>query len=354
MPPVPGQRLDGPERPELLLPLGAQANLFLISVLQVRHRPHMHLPVVSIDDDRVAVFGKRHQTHSLSDDRNAHGARDDHHMAGHRTVFQHQTAKIGARIIQQLSRTHGARKHDGIGRQLVHAAPGIAGELTQQPVGQIVKIMHPLAQIRIRHAHHPRLGVALHLLDGGFGRQTVMDRLFHAANPALVMGKHPVGFQHLAVLAFLRHVTPRQHVVDRDPERTERFRKPDDFLFRIFVQKIGHDDAMLVQHHMSEPDTFVVTIALDRHRTGEIEFQPRSCDLLEIAGSDHLGDHHRGGLERLDLILAVVATRLVLHDQNAQRASGPQDRHAEEGMVDLFAGFRQVAERRMRLGIGKV
>jgi len=75
---------------------------------------------------------------------------------------------------------------------------------------------------------------------------------------------------------------------------------------------------------------------------------------FEFAGGDHLGDHHRRGFQRLDLVLAIVAARLVLDDENAERAAGPEDRHAEEGMVDLFAGFREITESRMRLRIGKV
>ncbi len=314
----------------------------------------MHLPVVAIDDDRVAVFGKCHEPHSLPHDRNAHGARDDHHVAGHRAVFQHEAAQVLSRIIQQFRRAHGAGKHDGIGWQLVHAATRIPGQLAQKPVGEIVEIMHPLAQIRIRHAHHPRLGIALHLFDSRFGREPVMDRLFHAANPALVVGEHPVALQHLAMLAFLRHIAARQHVVDRDPERAQRFGQPDDFLVRILVQKIGHNDPMLVQHHMPEPDPLVIAITLYRHRTGEIEFQSRRSNLLEVARGDHLGDHHSGGFERLDLVFAIVAAGLVLHDQNPERAPGSQDRHAEEGMVDFFARLRQVAEGGMRLRIGKV
>ncbi len=57
--------------------------------------------------------------------------------------------------------------------------------------------------------------------------------------------------------------------------------------------------------------------------------------------------HHRGGFERLDLVLAIVCgLRAVLHDQNAERAAGAQHRHAEEGVIDLFARLRQVGEGR--------
>ena len=214
--------------------------------------------------------------------------------------------------------------------------------------------MHALAKVRIRQAHHARLGVALHLLDSSFRRQAIVDRLFHAPHPALVMGKHAVGLEDVAVLAFHGNFAPRQHVVDRDPERAQRVGQPADFLLAVFVEEIGDDDARLVQHHVTEADAFRIAVAIDRHRSREIELQPWPGDLLQFAGGDHLGEHHRCRFERFELVFAIVALRLVLHDENAKASPGPQDRHAEEGMVDLFTGFRQVAEGRMCLGIRKI
>ncbi len=122
-----------------------------------------------------------------------------------------------ARIVEQFGSAHGAGDDDGVVREAVAgSAARIAGQLPQQAVGEIVEIVHPLAQIRIGQAHHARLGVALHLFDRRFRRQAVADRLFQPAHPALVVGEHAVGFQHLAVLALHGDVAARQHVVDRD------------------------------------------------------------------------------------------------------------------------------------------
>ena len=74
----------------------------------------------------------------------------------------------------------------------------------------------------------------------------------------------------------------------------------------------------------------------------------------QFAGGDHLGDHHRGGLQRLDLFLDVSALGAVLHHEHAERVAGAQDRHAEERMVDFFAGFRAERERRMALRVREV
>ena len=74
----------------------------------------------------------------------------------------------------------------------------------------------------------------------------------------------------------------------------------------------------------------------------------------ELARGDHLGEHHRGGLQRLVFLLGIGALRAVLHHQHAERVAGAQDRHAEEGVIDLFAGLRPEGEGRMALRVGEV
>ena len=69
---------------------------------------------------------------------------------------------------------------------------------------------------------------------------------------------------------------------------------------------------------------------------------------------DHLGQHHRGGLERFDLFLRIGALRPILHHQHAERVAGTQDRDAQEGVVDFFAGLRPVRVGRVRRGVGQV
>jgi hypothetical protein len=132
-----------------------------------------------------------------------------------------------------------------------------AHQLAQQPVGEVVEIAHPLAQIGIGHVLHARAHVALHLFDRRFRGQAVADRLIQAAHPALVVGEHAVGFEHGAVLAFERHFAARQHVVDRQPQRSERLFEPLRFLVAILVEQVGDDDARLVQHDMAKPDAVI-------------------------------------------------------------------------------------------------
>ena len=122
----------------------------------------------------------------------------------------------------------------------------------QQPVGEVVEIVQPLAQIGIGHAQHAGARVALHLLDRRLGREAVADRLLQPAHPAAVVGEHAVGFEHLAMLALEGDVAALQHVVDREAQRAERVVEPPHSCLGVLVDQIGDDDARLVQHDMAE------------------------------------------------------------------------------------------------------
>ena len=74
----------------------------------------------------------------------------------------------------------------------------------------------------------------------------------------------------------------------------------------------------------------------------------------EAARGDHLGQHHGGGLQRLDFLVAILTLGAVLHRQHAEHVAAAQDRHAEERVIDLLAGLRPVGEGRMVLGVGEI
>ena len=121
---------------------------------------------------------------------------------------------------------------------------------------------------------------------------------------------------------------------------------------RILGDEVRDDDARLVQHDMAEPDAVGERRAALMQRAPERGRLP-GRERLQLARGDHLGEHHGGGLERLDLLVGVDPVRPVLDDEHAERVAGPQDRHAEEGVVDLLAGLRPVGEGRVRLGVGE-
>mgnify|MGYP001251447888 CR=1 FL=1 len=79
-------------------------------------------------------------------------------------------------------------------------------------------------------------------------------------------------------------------------------------------------------------------------------------ELVELGLADLLGNDHRGGLQRLLLLLGVGAPRPVLHHQDAERSAPLEHRHAEVGELgDDFerdVGVLQVPAVRVRGNLG--
>ena len=65
----------------------------------------------------------------------------------------------------------------------------------------------------------------------------------------------------------------------------------------------------------------------------------------DFARRNHLRQHHGGGHNASTSSPSCAGA--VLHHEHAERVAGAQHRHAEEGVVDFFAGFRAIRERRM-------
>ncbi|MGY3106728.1 hypothetical protein ACVWW7_003355 [Bradyrhizobium sp. LM6.9] len=225
----------------------------------------------------------------------------------------------------------------------------LADQLPHQAIAEILEIMQPVAQIGIGRAQHARAGVGLHALDGGFRREAGGDRLVQLVRPALVVGEHAVGFQHLAMLAALGDVAALQHAVEVGAQLGERGVEPFDLLRQVLGDVVLDDDARLVQHDVAERDAFRQDGADLLRRMARGGLLAGLGQRGQLAGGDQLRQHHRGGLERLEFLLDIVALGAVLHHQHAERVAGAQDRHAEEGVVDFFAGLGAERERRVWL-----
>ena len=200
----------------LLLLAGPQPRLVLVGVLDIGLRPDLDLAGLAVDDDGVAGLDQRGRVDDLADGRNAERARDDGDVAGRAALLQHQAAQMRAVVVEQRGRAHGARDQDGVvGQLLARDAVGLAHQRAQQAVGEIVEIVQPLAQIGIGLAQHLGAGVGLDALDGGLGGQAGQHHLAHAPQPALVMGEHAEGLEHVAVLAGMGDVAALEQLVDR-------------------------------------------------------------------------------------------------------------------------------------------
>ena len=165
----------------------------------------------------VARLGQRDDVVELADGGDAERARDDRDVAGRPDLLEHQAAQALAVVVEQLRRPHVARDDDGVVRQVGGERPvRAAHQLAQQPVGEVVEIVQPVAQERIGLPLHLRARVVLHALDRRLGGEAVADRLLQPPRPAAILGEHLVGFQDLAVLAGARLGAARQEVVDRE------------------------------------------------------------------------------------------------------------------------------------------
>ena len=276
-------------------------------------------------------------------------------MAGAAALLEDDAAQFGAVIVEEFGRPHIAGHHDGVLRKI--AARGrrdLAGQYAQQPVGQIVEIMHAFAQIRIGRAHHARTVVALHALDRGLGGETRLHRFAQAVHPAAVMREHPEGLKHLRIFAAACIGTVDQFI-DMGAQLLDRAIEPELLLGDILGDEILDHHARLMQHDVAQ-----------RYAIGErFAFHMMAAHMGDIGGDvtrhigeatrcDDLGQDHRRRLQRLFLFIAVMAPRAVLHDEHTDDDAVAQDRHAEEGMVGFFAGLRQVFEGRMGLRVGEI
>ena len=211
--------------------------------------------------------------------------------------------------------------------------------------------MQALAQVRIGLAHHPGAGIGLHTLDRGLGSEARQHDLAHATQPALVMGEHAKGLEHVTMLAGMGDIAALDQLVDRGAHLADRSLEPRHLGSRILGDEIGDGDARLVQHRMAEAD------AVGQRDTDAVDrpVESNGCtgcrQGLQPAGRDHLRHDHGGGLQRLDFLLGIDPGGAVLNDEHAHHGAAPQDRHAEEGTVDLFACLRTIGEGRMRLRI---
>ena len=78
-----------------------------------------------------------------------------------------------------------------------------AGKLAHQPVGEVVEIVQSFTQKWIGLPQHSRARVGLHAFYRGFSGEPGQHSFFQLVRPAAVVGEHPIGFEHVAMLAAL-------------------------------------------------------------------------------------------------------------------------------------------------------
>ena len=156
------------------------------------------------------------------------------------------------------------------------------------------------------------------------------------------------------MLADGRDFSAGQQIVDRKTQPVDGSFQTPLFPVRIFRDQVRDDDTRLMQHYMTEADTFGKTNTVGGNRPGKIQTGGFLGNGFQFAGGDHFGNHHGRRLQRFDFVFQIGPVRLVLDDKNAKCTTGSQDRHTEEGIIGLFTRFRQIGKARVGTGVGQV
>ena len=192
-----------------------------------RHRPprrraagaDMDLAARAVDDDRRrrsrrAPIG----VGDLARPRGcrARGRRSPTWLVG-AALLEHEAAQPLAVVVEQLGRPHGCGRPGWRSRAAASRAGAWspAEQLAQQPVGEIVEIVQPLAQIGVGLAQHAGAVSVCTRSTAASAVRPVRTASSQPVHPAAVVGEHAVGLEHLAMLAAVGDVAVLEHVVDR-------------------------------------------------------------------------------------------------------------------------------------------
>jgi hypothetical protein len=269
-------------------------------------------------------------------------------MGGQRAFLEDHALESASVIFEQFGGAEIACDQYGVA-----AKPGLgggaelAGNDSEQPVGEVVEIVHPLGEQGIVDFAHPHPGALLDPLDRRFGGEAGIDRLVDPPRPALVVGEHLVGREYLIVLAGRSELGEVRHIVDLLAHLAERRIDP----VALGLGILG--DGMLDQHPGLMIDSGAAghaghqLEARQTYRAG-IPLGGRGRRLVGEAGiGDQLGQDHRHGLKRLDLDIVIGAGFGMLNAEHSNRTLAPDDRDSGEAVEQFLAGFRPIGEFRV-------
>ena len=293
----------------------------------------------------VAVQRLAGDAGGLDDQRDRQRPGDDGGVAADRALLEHHAALSRGRSRAarrgRCCGPRGSRPRAARGR-----CGAVAGEQPQQPVRQVVEVVQPLAQVGVggcatcacgwRTAPSPPR-------PRRRGRASIEASM--PADPALVVGEHAVGVQHVAVLARCGEMVGGEHLVYLRAQRLDR-RRAAARVSRSGSSLIGSETTICgsCEHDVPSATPSWPTRPRDEERPLVRPRAGHRAGADEGAELGHLGDDHGDHLEGVDLVVGVFPRLAVLHHQHAQHLAQPLDRHAEEAREDLLAGLGQVAE----------
>ena len=274
-------------------------------------------------------------------------------MRGQRAFLEQHALQSPPVIFEQFGGPEVARHQHRVPRQTtLRGGAHPPADDPHQPVRQVLKVVHPFLEERIVDLAHAGAGALLDALDRGLGGQPAVDRLIDPPRPAFVVGEHLVGRENLLMLAGGAELGVAGHRVDLLAHPPER---------RINARAFGLGiigDGVLDQHLGMVENRHSPTHPGDqlepRKPLGAAVASALAAAIDEARAGDHLAQHHRHGLERLDLDILVAARLGVLNRQHPDRAFAPHDRHPGEAVEGFLAGLGAIDERRVARGLGKV
>ena len=297
--------------------------------------------LIAIHHDVIAIQRLGGDPLGMDHQRNRQRTGHDRGMASDRAFFQHDAVQVTA-IFQQFPRSDIARHKNRVCGQFGPGFRALPGQDAQQPVGQVIQIVQPLAQIGVCHLLHAFARRRLFLFHRRLGAQAPGDVLLHALHPALGIGKHPVGFQHVQLFA----VAPRgggQHLVHAHAQFLDRLAQAQCLFFGVVGHRVGDNHTRLVQPDTAlggaflpagAPEYFGLLVARGHRRA----FAHKGAQF------GHFGQHHGDHFQRIDLVRGIAARVLGLHHQHPQVVPQALDRNAAERGIDLLAGLRHEAK----------
>ena len=224
-------------------------------------------------------------------------------------------------------------------------------KVAPQSIGQVLEIVQAFPQIGIASLAQPGAVFGTDPLHGGLGRQAILHRVFKGPVPAPVMGKHPIGLKHL-IGGLNQTMLALKHLVDLGLKAQDCLGQAAFLGLHVVGQKLRGCHRALVQDR--DPDGQSVGELGPLQPLGLVGDDFHALELClrdQFAPGHHLGQNHGDDLQVLDLVLGIDPLGAVLHDKDPDGATPAQQRHAQEGMERVFAGFRAIGEGRMIWGV---
>ncbi len=316
-------------------------------------RPQVGLAALGVDDHRVAFADLVAQTDQPADAGDVERPGDDRGVAGGRALLEQDALQLAAVVFQQVGRAEAAGDQD----RVVGQHPGlaaVAGQVAQQAVVEVLEVVDAFAQVMVARLAEAGAMFGAHPLDGHLRRDAGAHRLGQRAVPAAAVGQHLVGLEQLVAGAEHRLVA-LEHLVDLGLQFGDGLGQPRLFRHRVVAEQLADRHRRLVQHRDAEREAVGQLLSAQPLRPLRRELDVLQLERIDqVAGRDHLGQHHGDDLQVLDLVLAIDPAGAVLDHDDADRAPAAQQRHAEEGVERVLAGLRPVREGRVSGGVRQV